>query len=245
MNKHYSLAFGLFFLVAQSLFAQDQDTKSSRTRFLTEPVPDYMDSALVREEKRYSETRREMVLSGFRSLAGGVRVGQSFFSNQPTQIIGQRYEGEITDSAGTVRLIFDSYDLDSEQNTLSTISLIAAGYGLHLRSPSRRSVYGLRLNGGLISGNQNVSYSGNLAFGTDFYFRTYPRTRYFSALFAEFGLLTSRNQLFLDGMAGYSIYLGNYVLCSFVFRQVRTAEKVTSGSLGVMVGLFIPEFEIR
>ncbi|MBN8706778.1 MAG: hypothetical protein J0L62_12955 [Bacteroidetes bacterium] len=222
-----------------------QEVKSTKTRFLIELPPDYLDSALAKQEFEKRDIQSEITLKGFLSFTGGVRVGQSFFSNQPSQIIGKRFELEQSDSTASARFLFDEYSLDSENKSLSKITLLSLGFGYHLRSPSGRSFYGSRLNGGIITGNQNVTFSGNLATGLDFYFRTYPRTSYLSSFFLEVGAMTSKKQLFLEGTAGYSIYLGNYVNCSFVFRQIRTAEKVTSGSLGVMLGFFVPDFEIR
>jgi len=249
MKIHNLTFFTLTFLVQfgcvllPDLFAQE--VKSTKTRFLIELPPDYLDSALAKQDYEKNNRLSEVVLKGFLSFSGGVRVGQSFFSNQPSQIIGKRFEFEQSDSSTSFRLLFDEYSLDSENQTLSKITLLTAGYGFHLRSNSGRSFYGSRLNGGIITGNQNVSFSRNFATGIDLYFRTYPRTEYLSCFFIEAGALTSRKQLFLEGTAGYSIYLGNYVNCSFVFRQIRTAGKVTSGSLGVMLGFYLPDYEIR
>lgn len=242
----FFLLFGIQFILPFSdgtVIAQE--VKSTKTRFLIELPPDYLDSALAKQEYENRDLQSEITLRGFFSFTGGVRVGQSFFSNQPSQIIGKRFELEQSDSSSSFRFLFDEYSLDSENKSLSKITLLTFGFGFHFRSTSGRSFYGSRLNGGVISGNQNVTFSRNLATGLDFYFRTYPRTPYLSSFFIEAGALTSRKQLFLEGTAGYSIYLGNYVNCSFVFRQIRTAEKVTSGSLGVMLGFFLPDFELR
>lgn len=226
-------------------FLSAQEVKSTKTRFLIELPPDYLDSALAKQDYEKNKQLSEVVLKGFLSFTGGVRVGQSFFSNQPSQIIGKRFEFEQSDSSASFRLLFDEYSLDSENQTLSKITLLTAGYGFHFRSTSGRSFYGTRLNAGIITGAQNVTFSRNFASGLDLYFRTYPRTEYLSCFFIEAGALTSRRQLFLEGTAGYSIYLGNYVNCSFVFRQIRTAAKVTSGSLGVMLGFYLPDYELR
>lgn len=249
MNFHFFISrihcFALLLIVLAPALSAGQEIKSTKTRFLIERPPDYLDSALAQQDHDKINRASEVVLNGFLSLTGGVRVGQSFFSNQPSQIIGKRFEFEQTDSSSSARFLFDEYSLDNENKTLSKITLLTAGYGIHFRSQSGRSFYGSRLHGGLISGNQNVTFSRNFATGLDLYFRTYPRTDYLSCFFFEAGAITSRKQLFLEGTAGYSIYLGNFVNCSFVFRQIRTAGKVTSGSLGVMLGFFLPDYELR
>lgn len=242
--KSLSIIIGVILCFESQATTHDQDStiRSTKTNYLIDLPPDRVDSAIATEKASGRWDRYDRQVASHTWVTGGVSVGQASRTPSFSQVIGKGLRFEWLGTDGTFNLYYQDLKIAERSQTHKQFQVMNGSTGLVFSNYPFR--YWGRLGGGLLGFRTHNTYNQypNLIIESgSWYYLDSPLA---SSLFIQLRQMVTQPFFYAEASAGYQLYLGNQVACSFVLSYGKFDHQHLL-SVGTLIGFYLPQFSLH